>query len=139
VPRTFIAFLIAPLVIPAIVVPYFAPTSQSVGAIVSIALIFSYLGTVVFGIPLYFLFRSLGWVSIWHSVVTGIIGGWLLWSIFWMLFALSFGYDAKSATELVRGTLSDAKLYVWPSGVAGAVYGLVFWLIARPDRPVAQA
>jgi hypothetical protein len=137
-PRTLIAFLVAPLVIAAIVVPYFAvaTTSQWVGAIALITLIFSYLGTLVFGIPVYLLFRSQGWVSIWATVATAIIGGWLLWWIFLMLFAASFGYDGKSASELVRKTFSDTMFF--PSGVAGAAYGLVFWLIARPDRTEAQ-
>ena len=139
VPRTITAFMTAPLVVPVIMVLYFDAELSSQWLLISpIALMFSYLGTVVFGIPVYLLFRRHGWVSIWHILGMSIVGGWLLWAIFWLLFGLSFGYDAKSASALAGSTLSNIKPYFWPIGVAGAVYGLVFWLIARPDRARAQ-
>ena len=134
-PRTITAFMTAPLVVPVIMVLYFDAEHPSQWIVISaIALMFAYLGTIVLGIPVYLLFRSQGWLSIWHIFSVSIIGSWLSWAIFLLLFALSFGYDTKSASELAGSPLSDTKLYFWPVGVTGAIYGLVFWLIARPDR-----
>jgi hypothetical protein len=85
-----------------------------------------YAGTLALGIPIYRLFRSRGWVSIWHAIVAGGFGGCLLWFVFNLLFSLSLGAGLSDRSTVYQDVL--------PGGVAGAVFGLVFWMIARPDR-----
>jgi len=136
--RTETAFLVAPLVAPAIFVPYFATdwSLRWVAAIAIIGTIFSYLGAFAVGIPIYRYLRSNGWVSLWQSIGAGVVAGCFLWVVFMVLLGSGLGTDFSRAVDGAVASLGDIK-FAWRPCVAGAAYGLIFWLIARPDRTAA--
>jgi hypothetical protein len=72
-----------------------------------------YLGTLLFGLPLYLLLRAYGQTEFWLAPVVGFLAG------------LAMMY-------LVRSWLGIPLLSV--AGPSGAAVGALLWLIARPDR-----
>ena len=94
---------------------------------------FSYFGTLVFGWPLYHIFRNRNLTSIWLGPVVGFLIGAFMWVGFAVLFPLSLGQGLLG----VKLSLFDGRMLfgvLWPGGLLGAVTGAIFWLIARPDR-----
>lgn len=73
---------------------------------------------IAFGVPLYLALRKLGWLTWWHQLLGGFIGG---------LFSAVALHLLSSSTELF-GTLIML-------GGLGAVAGVVFWLcgLRRPN------
>jgi hypothetical protein len=133
--RVRIAFVIAPLVVPLSLLPWLltgnvAPnwilTTMIIGAVVG------YVGTFVFGTPVYLLLKVRGYTALWIAIAAGFAIGDLMWLFFSVIFALSLDEGAAG----VRFALSDPPTLggvFWPGGVLGAAVGLVFWLIARPN------
>src|SRR5258707_621789 len=91
--RYFAAFVLAPLAVPLLLLPWllygklalrWVLTSMVIGALVS------YTGTLVFGMPVFFLFRRLGYKSVWVAVIVGFSIGAVMWLVFFVLASLSW-------------------------------------------------
>jgi hypothetical protein len=58
-------------------------------------------------------------------------------AVMWLIFSISFVLALEEGTSGIRLALTDTSMLkgmAWPGGVLGAVVGVVFWVIARPDR-----
>jgi hypothetical protein len=136
--RRAIACFIAPLAVPLLLLPWLLWQPGKLGAIwvvtaMVISAFVSYLGTLLVGIPTYFLLSRRGYTAAWIAAAAGSAIGALMWLIFSVLFALSFDQGAVG----VRFALTDPHALrgvMWPGGVLGGAVGAIFWLIARPDR-----
>jgi hypothetical protein len=134
--RIAIAFFVAPLAVPLVLVPYLwlrisTPSLFLFALIVSVA--FSYGGTLVFGLPAYSLLRMRLLTSFWVAPVVGFAIG----AIVWVLFLVSFVLSLEEGISGVRSVLKDPGALsgvVWPGGLSGATVGIIFWMIAHP-RP----
>jgi hypothetical protein len=114
--RHWMAFSIAPLAVPFIMVVTIAfdGASQSeISLIALFSLLLGYIGTLVFGLPLYLLLRAYGHTDFWLAPIIGFIAG------------LAMMY-------LVHSWLAVVPLAI--AGPSGAVVGALLWLIGRPDR-----
>lgn len=134
--RTTIAFLVAPLAAPVLMVPYLyfaGATPELFVFAIQISFVFSYGGSFTIGLPAYLFFRSRGSTSYWMALLVGFLAGATTWLIFSIVFALLLG-NGMRGVELALTDLSTLRGAIWPGGLAGACVGLVFWLIARPDR-----
>jgi hypothetical protein len=128
--RSVLAFLIAPLVVPA---PYavsaiYYSLIDRWGApwflfIAGIMALITYAGVISLGIPAYLLLRSLGLTAFWIAPVTGFIVGAIT---DWV--AIVCFLPPAPADQLLRAMAS--------AGVYGAVVGAILWLIARPYRQI---
>jgi hypothetical protein len=127
--RSALAFLIAPLVVPApyvISAIYYSlvdqwPAPSFLTFLAGITALITYGGVISLGIPAYLLLRSLGLTAFWIAPVTGFIVGAIT--------------DCVAIVYLLPPALADQLLREMTSaGVYGAVVGVILWLIARPDR-----
>jgi hypothetical protein len=91
------------------------------------------IGVVIFGVPIYLACRRLRWSGIWIGPLFGFMAGAAGWLGFILCFAMSLGHSMPAAWDGLRDPQVLKGLY-WPGGATGAAVGLVFWLIARPDR-----
>lgn len=134
--RPAIAFLVAPLAVPILLVPYLNSLMPAQFWFV-VALCFSaitaYAGTFLFGIPAYLFLQARKWTAFWIAPVLGFIAAGLAWTAFAALFGLSLGSDL-SGVKRVLSNVSGLRDVLWPFGPLGAVVGSLLWLIARPDR-----
>lgn len=135
--RQTLAFLLAPLVVPMsfalwLAWGHLAPAWVVVSAFVSA--LFTYGGTAVFGIPAYKILLRSGWTALWVAVVTGFVIGMITWIIFGILFALSLDEGMFGVRAVLIQSKDVVKNVVWPGGVFGMIVGVLFWIIARPDR-----
>lgn len=123
--RTPIAFLLAPLAVPLIWTVYVASSApngstspglafQGFFLVFSISALCTYIGVIVFGVPIYLFLRAYGLTAFWIAPVVGFMAGALMLSIFGATPALMVG------------------------GPLGAVVGTILWLIARPDLRTHQ-
>jgi hypothetical protein len=137
--RRSTAFFVAPLTSVLMSVPYLyhAPFPWSVVGFV-LVLIVSYGGMIAVGIPAYLFLRSRHWLSLWVAVIVGFIAGGIMIFIFAALFALLLGEGGRGMIAGIADG-SMVKDILWPGGPMGAVTGVVFWLIARPDRLQTRA
>ena len=131
--RAVVAFLTAPLVVPAFACVYFRSMlsdSFMIAVVLGLSTMTAYVGALLFGLPAYLLLRRGGWTSFWFAPVIGFVAAagalWLFDSVPFM------------TSELAFRPSSDVRLLgevLWPFGPVGAVVGALLWLIARPDRP----
>ena len=133
--RAMLAFLFAPLVVPAMWLAYFliafplrgpGPVGPALAGLFLFASLFAsyaYLGTFLLGLPLYLLARARGWTAIWTAALGGFIAGALL------IFATLTSGKPFGPAITTGGTMLALVL----GGPAGAAVGTVLWLIARPD------
>jgi hypothetical protein len=127
--RSVLAFLIAPLVVPApyvISAIYYSlvdpwPGPSFLMFLAGITALITYGGVISLGIPAYLLLRSLGLTAFWIAPVTGFIVGAIT---DWV--AIVYFLPSALANRLLREMAF--------AGVYGAVVGVILWLIARPDR-----
>lgn len=131
--RRVAAFFITPLLAPALMF-LVSIGKPAEGVWVALFAMPFTIGTAVFpGIPLYFLSRKFGWTSKWAYMLIGVLCG-LLASL--LLF-----------TSTAIRALTTHESDPWTSMVAfslifcflGSFSGLMFWLIARPDRPFSTS
>jgi hypothetical protein len=99
-----------------------------------VSIIVSYAGALVIGLPtyLFFLRRQSTGFAIAPAVGFGV--GLVTWLL---VIAIAFVHPVHAVAEAVETTLHEPMLFVvivWP-GWIGAIVGITFWLIARPDRP----
>jgi hypothetical protein len=129
--RFTLAFLIAPLAIPAIeFAPWkFLPFEYNFLVVLPITAI-AYGGTFLFGIPAYFFLRARKWTAFGFAPVAGFVVAALVW---WLvgLFAIWRGgddlLDAHRHLDWLRRAL-------WPFGPIGAFVASLLWLLARLER-----
>jgi hypothetical protein len=100
-------FLLAPLIVAII----------SGGALALAFLIIMYLFELTFAVPLFLLFKKLGWLSWWHSTFAGLATAAIFVAFYW--------YSANPYHIEIYG-LSNAISYL----AIGTGSGLLFWLIA---------
>jgi len=130
--RTTIAFLVTPLAVPIALLPVYLwvrPADSWTTSVLILMTINSYIGILVFGVPIFVLLSERGWTAFWLAPLCGFAFGVVTWLgsllVVAMIFADSF------ADTFTRKSLLSA---LWPGGGAGTVAGVIFWLIARPDR-----
>ena len=137
--RTALAFLIAPLWVPAAAVPFAArafpyPEQQHwIVITVIIAAIFVHGGVAALGVLAFRLLRASKHTAFWIGPVLGFAVGVVTWLVFIVLFGLSLG----NSWAFVSHDLVTNSAHLWaflPTGALGAVVGATLWLIARPDR-----
>lgn len=119
--RGWVAFGIAPLAVPivmAIGAGFGAAPQSMVAAIAFYSLAFSYLGTLLFGVPIYLLLRAYKLTEFWLAPVAGFVAG------FAMIYLVTWTF----------GSGAEGNRPGFAAGLCGAVVGTLLWLIARPDR-----
>jgi len=118
--RVPIAFLVAPLAVPPVAILCLGapPLDSTMGAFAVIVAVVAYVGTVIFGGPLYLILRSYNVttfpVAPGAGAAVGMLTMWLMWVML----------DPYPPSALIK-----------VGGFCGAAVGTVLWLIARPDRP----
>ncbi len=134
--RTLVAFLIAPLVVPALMFFYLrglASTDFWHAFSLVISVIFAYTGVWVLGFPAYLFLRARRWTGFWLAPVLGFVIGAVMWLVFGVALSVSLGHSLAAAIPDVIRDPNMLGGVLWPSGIAGAATGATFWLIARPD------
>jgi hypothetical protein len=129
VTRYLIGMAVAPLV-PVVIVALlnWASGSGRAGDLVPVAL-FSYLGALVLGVPMFFIFRKRGWLSWWQLAVAGLVAGGLAPVIQlsgFIMFAIIGG------ASLLSFATTELLAFVGFCAVIGGTVGLAFWAIAQP-------
>lgn len=138
--RGLIAFAVAPLAAPLVVSMKFgfAGAPDPVILLVArISLVLGYLGTVLFGPPIYLLLRSVKLTAFWPAPLAGFAVGVGMMCLFLIGLPLSFGRNL--AVALASFDYALFKEAVEYGGTPGAAVGALLWLIARPDRQQRDA
>ena len=123
--RTVVAFLVAPL-LPALAPAWFLhanyPDRTAISGFIVVCGLF-YLLQAVIGIPAYILARTKR-RHIWFYLLLGFFGMAVAFIAVTVIFSTT------------KTSIAETLLQVAYFGALGAGLGLVFWLIARPDRSV---
>jgi hypothetical protein len=124
--RTVVAFLVAPL-LPTLAPTWFLhanyPNRTAISGFVVVCGLF-YLLQAIIGIPAYILARTKR-RYIWFYLLLGFFG-------------MAAGFIAVTAVfSTTKTNIAETLLQVTYFGALGAGIGLVFWLIARPDKSAA--
>ena len=137
--RLVMAVFGAPMTVPLLLLLLLLFIGQAAGSaaigIVVVGAFVSYAGTFAFGVPTYRVLRKRGHSAFWIATAAGFLIGIVTCMAFGVFFALSL----DEATQGVRVALTDPRTLAGEAGYGGplgAISGLVFWLIARPDRKV---
>jgi len=124
--RTFLAFLLAPIL--SALVP--AGFATGINPPLTVFLLFCgafYVLQMVVGVPVYFLLGRAKLRRIWTPALIG-FGATALPYLLYALYRGEKGYE-----------LGEILFLTCLVGLMGAGTGLIFWLIARPDRVVQSA
>lgn len=139
--RKTIAFLIAPLWVPAIMTSLallFEPASGFllITIIVVVSTVTTYLGALAIGLPLYNFLLSHKLTAVWIAAPAGAIVA----NIAGVFPAFGLGVWSLGFSEtfnvLVRAPV-DWRSFIMPT-VLGSIVGQTLWGIARPDKEAAQ-
>jgi len=139
--RRWIAFLIAPLIVPSTFLFWLLPSRMSAGWLLTtfvIAATFSYFGTLVLGIPIHRFCRVRNLTAPWIGAIVGFVVGDMVWMLFAVLFPLSLGQGLRGVEYGFESAGLWASL-LWPAGTLGAICGAVFWAIAGSTRGAADS
>ncbi len=120
--RTFIAFLVAPL-LPAILPAWYlaqSPNKSGPSAYIFVCCLI-YLLEALVGIPAFLFFRRTRH-RLWHYLLLG-----FLTTTVPVAASLVFMSDAKN-------NIVGTAFITWYFGVLGIFTALIFWLVARPDQ-----
>jgi hypothetical protein len=134
--RSIIAFLVAPLAAPVLLIPYIrSMTTTSTWFVFAliISAIMAYAGVFIFGVPAYFFLRTRSWTALWIAPLVGFLIGAVMWLVFSAIFALVLD-EGISGVRLALTDPATLRGVIWPGGIIGAAIGIILWLIARPDR-----
>jgi hypothetical protein len=134
--RSIIAFLVAPLAAPVLLIPYvrsMTTTSTWFVFALIISAIMAYAGVFIFGVPAYFFLRTRSWTALWIAPLVGFLIGALMWLVFGAIFALVLD-EGISGVRLVLTDPATLRGVIWPGGIIGAAIGIILRLIARPDQ-----
>jgi hypothetical protein len=126
--RTLVAFLVAPM-LPALAPAWFLhanyPNRTAISGFIVVCGLF-YLLQAVVGMPAYFLAR-VNRRYVWFYLLLGFFG-------------MALGFVAVTMFfSATKANIAETLLQVVYFGALGAGIGLVFWLIARPDKLAGQA
>jgi hypothetical protein len=128
--RTIVAFLVAPLAAPLLAILQLLeirPPADELGiAIASTTLsyaLFSYIGTVLLGIPVYRFLCARNLTAFWMAPAVGLLAGAAV------LVILSLSFNLIADITVLTGV-------VLAGGIYGAPVGVLLWLIARTDRNI---
>ena len=126
--RTMLAYVVGPLVVSALLIPYLqvtAATSFWFLFSVVVTTLVSYGGAVIFGILSAILLRQPKRTAIWTFTLVGLCSGALAWIFFDIVFALMLGQGLGGIRFGLTnpGTL---KGILWPGGVMGSIGGTVY-------------
>ena len=136
-PRHKLAFLVAPLAVPLLVLLWLMLGNLAMPWLliaVIIAAATSYAGTFLLGKPAYAFLNAHGQTAAWIAVVTGFVIGATMWLVFSILFPLSLGQGVDGVLFALTDPHS-LRGVIYPGGLLGMIVGGLFWVIARPDRP----
>ena len=125
--RTLIGFILSPAAPLLIAVPYGAivgSVNEHLAFTLALILFYGYPLAVVFGIPMYFALRKLGWLGWWQISLAGIVIGEIIPLTLLLTFLLS-----KVDTD--SHLLSDFMTLLGMGAAFGGVSGLIFWLVAK--------
>ena len=137
--RTVLAFLIAPLWVPAAAVPFavrafpYPEQRHWIYITVFIAAIFAYGGVAALGMPAFRLLRARKHTAFWIAPILGFAVGVVAWLVFIVLFGLSLGNSWAFVSHDLASNSAHLSAFL-PTGALGAAVGATLWLIARPDR-----
>lgn len=138
--RSTTAFLVAPLWVPLIAVPYawfvmFPYPEQHMWVVVAgvVSALFAYVGVFLFGMPLFFFLRARNWTSLWIAGLAGLTIGTVMWLAFMVDFVFFLGEGFRGVGEIAKDWRSQVT-FVWVPSSLGALVGITLWAIARPDR-----
>jgi hypothetical protein len=143
--RTQIAFLVAPLWVPLVMLllakfDLFPYDHQGVWIAITIVLaaFFGYAGTFIFGVPAFMFFRSRGFTSCWLAGILGFCIGAIVMSAFVFFFALALQSSVEEAANTALSIFdpwkSNQLFSALLAGSIGSLVGITLWFIARPDR-----
>ena len=134
--RRIIAFVVAPLLVP-ILLAHYLYTLAANETWFMVALMFSVAiahgGTFILGVPIYLLMRARNWTSFWIAPLLGFFAAGFMWLGFAALLALLLD-QGMSGVRVVLTNPHGLSDVMWPFGPLGAIVGMAFWLIARPDK-----
>jgi hypothetical protein len=134
--RSTLAFILAPLAVPLLLLPWLLAGHLAVKWTITamiIAALITYAGVVALGIPTYSFLRARGFTTVWIAGIAGFLIGAVMWLVFSVLFPISLGQGVSGAWLALTDFKSLSGI-IWPGGVSGLVVGVLFWMIARPDR-----
>lgn len=134
--RHIVGFFVAPLAAPLLLLPWLWSGQLASGWILTavvISSLVSYAGALVLGMPTYFLLRARDLTADWIAGMAGFAIGSLMWLTFSGLLPLLLDQGVEGVWFALTN-MRSLKGVLWPGGVLGAIAGLLFWLIARPDR-----
>jgi hypothetical protein len=120
--RSIIAFLVAPLAAPVLLIPYvrsMTTTSTWFVFALIISAIMAYAGVFIFGVPAYFFLRTRSWTALWIAPLVGFLIGALMWLVFGAIFALVLD-EGISGVRLVLTDPATLRGVIWPGGIIGA-------------------
>jgi hypothetical protein len=134
--RCFTAFFYAPLVVPLALICWLASTSNGLPAsiapfLVILATAIGYVGTILFGLPVYLAMRSSGMTSFLYAPIFGGFMGLLACFVGLAV----FGFPHSGRTHTIS---SDNYSFILVCAGIGIAVGIVLWLIARPDLPMKR-
>jgi len=139
--RTILAFAIAPLWVPLLVIaaillfdPYVKYDGGPAPAGV-VSTVITYAGILLIGLPAFLFLRSRGWTSWWLSVALGFAAGVAMFAVFLIAFGSLLGESLHDQWNALPHNpfLTNAATCLVTGGL-GALVGITLWLIARPDR-----
>jgi hypothetical protein len=96
---------------------------------IGFAALLGYPVALVLGVPAYFFFRWLDWVSVWPYVAAGVVLGAVIYLL--CLPPVSF---SNGAFEIDTNRFKTAPAWLLLSMICCTVATVCFWLVARPDR-----
>jgi hypothetical protein len=137
--RGTIAFFFAPLAVPLLLLPWLIYSGLAVVWVIVtllLSLTVSYIGSATLGLSAYKLLKRHNYTALWIALPVGYAIGAVMWMVFSVFFVVSLGQGISG----IHLALSDpASLWgvLWPGGILGTAVGLLFWIIARPDRALS--
>jgi hypothetical protein len=118
--RLYLAFLVSPLVLPLAIIVYgmlHNPFHKDIiVGIITLTPLY-YFAALIFGVPMFFLYRALGW----ENVFAYILGGVIIGSVSAFLFFSLLDYWGQSNAKPELGVLSGMA-------IVGGLSALVAWL-----------
>jgi hypothetical protein len=137
--RVVLAFCIAPLGYPATVVAFSAFNGWEPSELAWVALVcamISYVGTPLAGGPLYWFLSARRLTAFWIAPVAGFVVGAVLSAFVYSSVVFSLGLSLSSSNEGI-GSIGRMARVIETSALSGIIVGILFWMIARPDRQPA--
>ena len=129
--RFTIAYVTAPLAIPAIELRLWEPRPLYYEIyLLSLYCGIGFMGTLLFGIPIYLFLQQRNWTDFWVAPIAGFIVAGLIWSLMEVALIALFGTRYFE----FHGSLDWLHAILWPYGPLGAVVASLLWVMAWLER-----